>query len=83
MNEAFTSTSRIQTFLTRKGAIYNVYSKLALHHTNFSTQPTFQKDKKCLMESIDMFAICMSFLSFVHPFGFVRLEKNSATKTPP
>ena len=35
------------------------------------------------MESMDMYAFCMSILTIVHSFGFVRLEKNGATKTPP
>ena len=30
-----------------------------------------------------MFAFSMSILTIVHPFGFVRLEKNGATRTPP
>ena len=33
MNEAFTSTSKIQTFLTGKGSIYYAYFILILYYT--------------------------------------------------
>lgn len=33
MNEAFTSTSKIQTFLTGKGSIYYAYFILTLYYT--------------------------------------------------
>lgn len=33
MNEAFTSTSKIQTFMTWKGSIYYAYFILTLYYT--------------------------------------------------
>ena len=47
MNEAFTSTSKIQTFMTWKGSINFAYFILTLYEytfLNFSKQPTFKRD---------------------------------------